>query len=99
MLDVGCSHGFTAPDLARYRDELARLLAPGGLFVLFCRLRTPEDPERPATGPRGLDEPVLRATFADGFQLERVEHGASSSGNAPSWPSAWLWFLRQEAAE
>jgi SAM-dependent methyltransferase len=93
-LDVGCAHGFTAAILSPYRAELARLLRPGAVFALFCRLRPGDDPTEPESGPRGLVEAELRATFADGFRLERAAYGASTSGGGPEWPSAWFWWVR-----
>lgn len=92
-LDVGCAHSLDEAGLRRYVASLRQRLRPGAWYVLSARLRAASD-ETPEEGPRGLDEAFLLALMAEGFHLERSEHG-SYSGPQASWPSAWFWFSRQ----
>ncbi len=94
VLDVGCGHGLGVDDLPAYRDALARLMPPGALLAWFSRVRSPEDAEPPASGPRGLPEAEVRQVFEAAFTLERVTHGQSGGSDGPTWPSAWHWFRR-----
>ena len=91
-IDVGCAHSFADDMLRRYRDELARLLAPGGEYVLHARLRDNE-----AAGeeqPHGLEADTLLALLAGDFTLERQEYGTTQVEDRPPWNSAWFWFRR-----
>ena len=91
-IDVGCAHSFADDMLRRYRDELARLLAPGGEYVLHARLRDdqPSSEER----PHGLEVATLLALLAGDFTLERQEYGTTRVEDRPPWNSAWFWFRR-----
>ena len=84
-LDIGCLHGLPSEGMERYATELARLVRPGGLYLLYAF--TPH-PERPV--PRGIPPERVRALFAPDFALERQEGGADPSGP----PSAWYWLRR-----
>jgi SAM-dependent methyltransferase len=96
-LDVGCMHNFDEAEMQAYRDELARLLRPGGLYLLFAHLRA-EPIEYDDDGrPRWLPEELLYASFELAFQLERVEHGQTQMPDQEPWPSAWYWFRRRAA--
>jgi SAM-dependent methyltransferase len=88
-LDVGCMHNLDQAGLLAYREELLRLLRPGGRYLLFARLD-----EQDAEGPKGIDEGRLRDLFAPGFALERVERGRTDMADGSSWQSAWFWFCR-----
>ncbi|MCS6826431.1 MAG: class I SAM-dependent methyltransferase [Caldilinea sp.] len=95
-LDVGCAHNFTPEQLRRYHAGLARLLRPGAVFLWFAHLNEEDaTPER----RRWLDEAQMRAIFAAGFTLERVEYGQTQVGDQPPWRSAWFWFRRVENDE
>lgn len=39
ILDIGCYHGLPDASRAAYRENLRRLLAPGGTFLLYAHLR------------------------------------------------------------
>jgi SAM-dependent methyltransferase len=94
-LDVGCMHNFDEAALRAYRDELVRLLRPGGLYLLFAHLRG-EPVEYDSDGrPRWLSEKQLYTLFAPEFLLERVVHGETTMPDQPPWPSAWFWFRRR----
>lgn len=90
-IDIGCMHSLGEPLQRAYRDELLRLLRPGAAYLLFARLRNPDDD--PADGPSGMDETTLRAIFAP-FQLQKSEIGVTT-GEDYSWRSGWFWYLRK----
>jgi SAM-dependent methyltransferase len=91
-VDVGCCHAMSADELGIYQQHLKRLLQPGGYFLLFARLQGNEP--LPEDGPRGMDEAILKTTFADGFTLEKQVNGLTQITEAPAWRSGWFWFLR-----
>jgi SAM-dependent methyltransferase len=90
VLDVGCLHGLDPAGQAGAVAEIRRLLRAGGRYLLFAHLRDPEGDEP----DRWLDEPTFLRLMADGFTLERVEHGVTQVGENPPWRSAWYWFRR-----
>ena len=95
VLDVGCMHVFDEVVLRPYRDELQRLIRPGGLYLLFAHLHdektASEDDEI-----NWLEEKILLSFFSPerGFSLKQVERGITQVEDNPPWPSAWYWFLR-----
>ncbi len=93
VIDVGCMHSFTAEMLVAYGAEIARLLRPGGLYLLFAHLRNADEPER-EDGPRGIAESAIHELLRRAFRLERVERGVTQVENRPPWNSAWFWFIR-----
>lgn len=92
-LDVGCAHALDDEGLHLYKDQLFRLLAQGGYFMLFARMREAQNVD--SEGPPGLDEGNLMAVFKEGFTLTWVEHSESSMADGPPWPSAWFRFRRK----
>lgn len=94
IIDVGCMHSFTEEMLIAYRDEIARLLRPGGRYVLFAHLRDAAEPER-EDGPRGIAEAVVDDLLRGTFRLEHVERGVTQVEDRPPWNSAWFWFRRE----
>ncbi len=91
-IDVGCMHSFTEELLRGYRRELARLLRPGGLYVLFAHLRRAGEPIE--DGPSGIPESQIMALLEGFFALERVEYGTTQVEDRPAWDSGWFWFRR-----
>ena len=92
-VDVGCGHALDEGKLRAYRDELRRLLRPGAIFLFFARIRGDTAGDE-GDGPRGLDEPLFRRLFADGFGLYRYEPGVTDMEDAGSWRSAWFWLRK-----
>lgn len=89
-LDVGCMHSFSDDDLRNYRDEIERLLRPGGLYLLFAHIRSAE-----ADVPgRGVEEATVHTLFGHHFTLEKMIRGTTQIENRPPWASAWFWFRR-----
>jgi len=69
VLDSGVFHVFDDADRPRYVASLAAVVRPGGRYHLLCfSERTPGD-----WGPRRVTEQELRASFADGWAVERIE--------------------------
>lgn len=91
-VDIGCMHSFEPDDQRGYRDELLRLLPPGGRYVLFAHLRSDSEPLE--DGPRGIPEATIRELFSDGFTLERFERGITQVEDRPPWESGWFWYRR-----
>ena len=94
VIDVGCMHSFTEEMLTGYRDEVARLLRPGGQYVLFAHLRDAAEPAR-EDGPRGIAEAAIHDLLRGAFRLERVERGVTQVEDRPLWNSGWFWFRRE----
>lgn len=94
VIDIGCMHSFTEEMLRGYRHEVARLLRPGGHYVLFAHLRavssTFDD-----DGPRGIPESTIMGMTRDEFDIERVEYGVTQVEDRPAWDSGWFWFRRR----
>jgi hypothetical protein len=68
---------------------LARLVRPGGHYLLFAHLANENES---ATSAR-LTEPDIRKLFKDTFALERIERGTTTVGEM-TWASAWFWMRR-----
>jgi SAM-dependent methyltransferase len=83
-LDLGCFHGL--PSHAEYLKQLARVLAPGGYWLMYARLRADGALDRP-----GLTSVDLDRAEAAGFHLLNRKDGSDKRG----WPSAWLLFQWQ----
>lgn len=88
-LDVGCFHGLDSDDQQRYAQELARLLRPGGLYLLFVHLYHPGQEAIPASAPRGSVE----SAFTKYFDVLRVEYGETAVLDK-RWDSAWYELQR-----
>ena len=80
-LDIGCFHG--VENRAAYLDELDRLLAPGGHWLLYGFFK----PASHLSGP-GLAEADLDLIHARGFSLLSRTNGFDKKQR----PSAWFLF-------
>jgi cyclopropane fatty-acyl-phospholipid synthase-like methyltransferase len=89
-IDVGCMHNLRGDDLVSYAAGVARLVRPGGHYLLFAHLAN----ENESAPNWRLTEPEIRALFASAFALERVEIGTTTVGEM-TWPSGWFWMLRK----
>lgn len=69
VLDSGVFHVFNDADRLRYVGSLASVLRAGGVLHLLCfSEHTPGD-----AGPRRVTQGELRAAFATGWSIERIE--------------------------
>jgi SAM-dependent methyltransferase len=94
VLDVGCAHALDAAGLQQYRAHIKRLLRAGGNYLVYVRLR--EEQDIPEEGPKGMPEDRLRATFSDGFDLEKVEKGITEVDGMAPWQSGWFYFRKTQ---
>ena len=88
VIDCGLFHVFDDTDRPRYAASLASVLDPGGVLHVLCfSEHTPGD-----RGPRRVTQAELRATFADGWEVSRIEPARIevTSGLADDPPHAWL---------
>jgi len=79
-LDIGCLHSIPAGGRAAYATGLARVVPPGGTYLLYAFA--------PGGQAVGLNAEDVRATFADAFDLVDVEEGKGR-------PSAWYTLVRR----
>ncbi|MFM8322344.1 MAG: class I SAM-dependent methyltransferase [Chloroflexota bacterium] len=86
VLDIGCYHALNPDGQAAYRRGLARLLAPGGAYLLYAFLAQPDNPS--ASLAAGLDDAHLHL-LQDGLQLISRQDGGDRGR-----PSTWLRFRR-----
>jgi cyclopropane fatty-acyl-phospholipid synthase-like methyltransferase len=93
-VDVGCCHSLDQTSLHQYKDQLERLLRPGGTFMLFARLKEVSE-ENSGDEPPGLSEMILHSIFSDGFRVEWVSYGVTQVEDKPPWRSGWYRFVRQ----
>lgn len=93
-VDVGCCHNMNESELMKYEEQLARLLRSGALFLLFARIKGSEE-RNDESGPSGLAEKTILATFADSFKLIWIKRGETEIPDSPIWPSAWFKFERR----
>jgi hypothetical protein len=69
VIDCGVFHVFDDADRFRYVASLAAVLEPGSVLHLLCfSEHTPG-----TTGPRRVTQAEIRAAFADGWTVERIQ--------------------------
>jgi SAM-dependent methyltransferase len=78
--DLGCLHSIPVAGRAGYASGLARLVRPGGTYLLYAFA--------PGGPTFGLGRDDVRATFADAFEVVDVEEGKGR-------PSAWYTLVRR----
>ncbi len=91
-IDVGCLHAQPQAVCVQYAKHVARLLKPGGLFLLFAHLRE----ESAVTAERWVTAAHIDELFQQDFAVERVERGTTTVRDA-TWPSGWYWLRRKTA--
>lgn len=69
VLDCGLFHVFADAERARFVRSLAAVVVPQGRYYLLCfSERQPGD-----WGPRRITQAEIRASFAEGWQVEAIE--------------------------
>lgn len=91
-VDVGCFHAQSQAVCVQYAMHVARLLKPGGLFLLFAHLRNESD----ITAERWVTAAHIDQLFARDFTVERMVPGTTTVRDS-TWPSGWYWLRRNEA--
>jgi len=84
ILDIGCYHSLDPRSMTEYRDNIQRLLAPGGAFLLYLFFR----PEKVRSSSGAVDEDLEPFTgFLDLIQRQDgTERGVRRS--------AWLAYRK-----
>ncbi len=90
-IDIGCMHALVGEDRRAYAHEVARLVRPGGRYILFAHLRDQETADIPVSIPRTL----LLNLFTEYFTLDEVVEGETTVAER-HWASAWLYLRRNE---
>lgn len=86
VLDCGLFHVFDDGDRALFVASLRAALQPGGRYHLLCfSERQPGD-----GGPRRVRQEEIRASFADGWQVESIEPARIDVNVNPEGVHAWL---------
>jgi cyclopropane fatty-acyl-phospholipid synthase-like methyltransferase len=85
ILDIGCYHGISTPGKQAYRENLMRLLAPTGDFLMYSIFRQ-ADENRP-----GMLEEDIQLFFRD-FDLLNRQNSLDNRGRR----SAWFIFRKKE---
>lgn len=98
VLDSGCLHALVGGDVAAYKAQLLRLLAPGGTFVLGHWGKRHALDWRPI-GPRRRSEATIHALFAPELVLRErdVVDFAAPMPFGPTVRGVGYWFERAKA--
>jgi SAM-dependent methyltransferase len=84
ILDIGCFHGLSEDEVAKYVANLDRLLAKDGYFLLYGFFKNPDG------SGTGLSETDLEAVAK---LLEPIDR---KDGTERKWrPSVWMTFQRR----
>jgi SAM-dependent methyltransferase len=84
VLDMGCYHVLPERSRQSYRNVVARVLKPEGVFLLFGHMNSRFDPDR----KRLTNECVER--FQEFLTLEHRQGGGDRRGRN----GIWLWFKK-----
>ena len=87
ILDIGCFHSLSSAGRQDYLDNLERLLAPEGAFLLYAYFKLPEESDGALSG--GLLESDV-ARIQNRLRLIQREDGSERGKR----PSSWFWFRR-----
>jgi ubiquinone/menaquinone biosynthesis C-methylase UbiE len=86
-LDLGCFHGISPSLQPGYLDQLERVLAPNGSWLMYGFLKPKTDPSG-----TGLDEVTIDAISARFSRLSRRNGNDTARGRS----SAWFLFQKKE---
>ena len=81
ILDIGCFHGLSEQEKAAYVDNLERLLAPDGAFLIYAFFSTPSNTW---SGLKPTDLDLLSQRLRLAQRQDGLERG--------SLPSAWFTY-------
>ena len=84
--DLGCFHGISQKGRAKYLEQLQRILAPGGFWLMYGFLKTA--PDQQGTGLAEWDIDQILTTLALIWRRDGFDKGDRSS--------AWFLFQKQE---
>jgi SAM-dependent methyltransferase len=86
VLDCGLLHGFSDADQRRFVEGLRGAIVPGGRYHVL----TFSDREPGVHGPRRLREAQIRAAFATGWRVDRLERSLIETTEPHDPVQAWL---------
>ncbi len=86
VLDCGLFHVFDDDDRARFVESLHAIVAPHGRYYVLCF----SDRQPGTLGPRRVTQEEIRASFADGWQIESIEAATIDVTTNPAGAQAWL---------
>jgi SAM-dependent methyltransferase len=90
VIDSGVFHVFDDNDRSRYVASVASVLEPGGVLHLLCfSEHTPG-----TTGPRRVTQAELRASFSDGWTVDRIDVSEMEVRPEYSAEPARAWLAR-----
>ena len=87
-LDLGCLHSIPKGGFAMYLDQMERILAPNGFWLLYSFLRSSTD----LSGP-GLEEADISRISSRFTSISRRDGHDTARGRA----SAWFLFQKKTA--
>lgn len=82
ILDIGCYHSLDKSGMQAYRDQLRRLLAPGGTFLLYLFFKN-EDKASLLKGSNATEADLT--PFLDFMDLVKRENGTDRGKLRSSW--------------
>jgi cyclopropane fatty-acyl-phospholipid synthase-like methyltransferase len=92
VLDCGLFHTFSDEDRPSYVAGLAKVVRPGGRYLMLCF----SDREPGTEGPRRVTQQEIRDTFRDGWEVREIRESkfdtVSHPGGpqfSPDGPKAW----------
>ena len=93
VLDSGVFHSFDDEERPRYVGVLTAVARPGASLYLMCF----SERQSGDWGPRRVTETELRASFAEGWSVERIEPATFEINPVPEADSidAWLAVFRR----
>lgn len=84
-LDLGCFHGIPQEGRTKYLEQLDRILAPGGFWLMYGFLKQEADPA--GTGLAGADLDRISAQLSPRSRRDGMDDGRGR-------PSAWFLFQK-----
>ena len=85
VLDCGLFHVLEDPNRVRFVDGLRQVVAPGGRYFMLCF----SDQQPGDWGPRRITQDEIRASFADGWNIEAIEAATLDVNLDPGHALAW----------
>ncbi|MCJ7716113.1 MAG: class I SAM-dependent methyltransferase [Anaerolineales bacterium] len=85
ILDIGCFHNFSRPDISLFAKNISSHMNPGATFLLYAHLK--ENPE----SAHGVSEENIAVL---GKYLNLIQHQDGLEG--ASRPSAWFRFQKKQ---
>jgi SAM-dependent methyltransferase len=94
IVDMGFFHTLDDEERSTWRSLLARLLAPGGGYVMLCF----SDLVPGSCGPRRISEADIRETFAasEGFAVTDLERTELQTNRGGTGDAVQAWLTRIE---